>query len=61
MKLTLENDVLKTFFWSPWLVWLSGLSTILQTERLLVRFLVRAHACIVASFPGSGQGGGRGV
>ncbi|KAF6119515.1 hypothetical protein HJG60_010012 [Phyllostomus discolor] len=28
----------------PWLVWLSGLSASLRTERLLVRFPVRAHA-----------------
>ena len=28
----------------PWLVWLSGLSAGLQTERLLVWFPVRAHA-----------------
>ena len=30
----------------PWLVWLSGLSAGLQTERSLVRFLVRAHAWV---------------
>ena len=28
----------------PWLVWLSGLGTGLQTKGLLVRFPVRAHA-----------------
>ena len=30
----------------PWLVWLSGLSASLQTERLLVQFPVRAHAWV---------------
>ena len=30
----------------PWLVWLSELSAGLQTERLLVRFLVRAHVWV---------------
>ena len=31
----------------PWLVWLSGLSTGLQTKALLVQFLVRACAWVV--------------
>ena len=30
----------------PWLVWLSGLSTSLQTKGLLVRFPVRPHAWV---------------
>ena len=30
----------------PWLVWLSGLSASLWTERSLVRFPVRAHAWV---------------
>ena len=30
----------------PWLVWLSGLSASLWTERLLVAFPVRAHAWV---------------
>ena len=37
-----------------WLVWLSGLSVRLQTERLLVRFLVRAHAWVVGQVPSWG-------
>ena len=39
----------------PWLVWLSGLSASLQTEGLLVRFLVRAHAWVVGWVPGWGR------
>ena len=34
-----------------WMVWLSGLSTSLQTKRLQVRFPVRAHAWVVAQVP----------
>ena len=36
---------------SPWLVWLSGLSTGLQTERLPVRGPVRTHAWIAGQVP----------
>ena len=36
------------------LVWLSGLSTRLQTERLLVQFPVRAHAWVAGQIPISG-------
>ena len=35
----------------PRLVWLSGLSTGLQTERLLVQFPVRAPAWVVGQVP----------
>ena len=35
----------------PWLVWLSVLSTGLQTEKSLVRFLVRAHAWVAGWSP----------
>ena len=38
---------------SACLVWLSGLSTSLQTERLLVQFPVKAHAW--AAGPGGGM------
>ena len=31
----------------PWLVWLSGLSVDLRTERLLVRFPFRVHTWVV--------------
>ena len=37
-----------------WLLWLSGLSTSLQTERSPVRFLVRAHAWVASQVPSSG-------
>ena len=37
-----------------WLVWLSGLSTGLKTERSLVQFLVRAHAWVVGQAPTRG-------
>ena len=36
----------------PWLVWLSGLSAGLRTERSLVQFLVRAHAWVVGQVLG---------
>ena len=32
----------------PWLVWLSGLSAVLQIEGLPVRFPVRAHAWVAS-------------
>ena len=38
----------------PWLLWLSGWSAGLQTERLLVRFLVRAHAWVGGRSPFGG-------
>ena len=43
---------------SPWLVCLSGLSTGLQTEGLLVRYLVRAHAWVAGQVPSWGHAGG---
>ena len=42
----------------PWLVWLSGMSISPQTERSLVRFLVRAHVWIVGQVPSWGHAGG---
>ena len=42
----------------PWLVWLSGWSTSLRTKRSLVRFLARAHACVVGQVPSWGHVGG---
>ena len=38
----------------PWLVWLSGLSTRLQSKGLLVQFPIRAHAWVVGSVPSQG-------
>ena len=35
----------------PWLEWLSGLSTGLQSKGSLVRFPVRAHAWVVGQIP----------
>ena len=35
----------------PWPVWLSGLDSILPTERSLVRFPVREHAWVASSVP----------
>ena len=35
----------------PWLVWLSGLSASLRTERSPVRFPFRAHAWVVGQVP----------
>ena len=37
-----------------WLVWLSGLSTSLQTEGSSVQFPVRAHAWVVGQVPQCG-------
>ena len=47
-------DVLKNCF-SPWLVWLSGLSAGLQTKGSLVQFPVRAHAWVVGQVPSGGH------
>ena len=45
---------LKNDFFMPWLVWLSGVSAGLQTKGSQVRFLVRAHARVVAQVPSGG-------
>ena len=39
----------------PWLVWLSGLSTGLQTKGWLVQFTVRAHAWVVGQVLSRGR------
>ena len=46
----------KKYQWinQPWLVWLSGLSAGLQTERSLVRFPVRVHAWVEGQVPSLG-------
>ena len=38
----------------PWLGWLSGMGVILQSKRLSVQFLVRAHAWVVSLVLGQG-------
>ena len=38
----------------PWTVWLSGLSTSLQTKGSPTRFPVRAHAWVVGQVPSRG-------
>ena len=38
----------------PWLVWLSGLSTSLQTKGLVVQFAVRSHAWVEGQVPSRG-------
>ena len=43
---------------SPWLVWLSRLSTGLWTEMSLVGFLVRAHAWVAGQVPNWGRARG---
>ena len=40
--------------YKPWLAWFSRLSAGLQTKRLVVRFLVRAHARVVGQAPSQG-------
>ena len=40
---------------APWLVWLSGLSVSLWTERLTVQFPVRAHAWVAGQVPSRGR------
>ena len=42
----------------PWLVWFSGLGIVPQSERLLVRFPVRAHAWVVGQVLSWGHGRG---
>ena len=39
----------------PWLVWLSGLSTSLQTKGPLVQFPVRAYAWAAGQVPSRGR------
>ena len=39
----------------PWLVWLSRLGIIPQTERLPVEFPVKAHVWVLGQVPGWGQ------
>ena len=47
-----HNSVsLRILHFLPWLVWLSGLSTSLQTKGWLVRFPVRAYAWVVSQVP----------
>ena len=38
----------------PWLAWLSGLSTSLQTQGSPVQFPVKAHAWVVGQAPSRG-------
>ena len=38
----------------PWLVWLSGLSTVLQTKWSLVQFPVRTHVWLAGQVPSEG-------
>ena len=38
----------KIIFFQPWLVWLSGLSSSLQTKGSLVQFPVRAHSYVAS-------------
>ena len=47
--------VLKVTLNLPWMVWLSGLGIIPQTERLLVWFLVRGHAWVACQVPSWGR------
>ena len=39
----------------PWLVWLSGLGTSLQSKRSPVQFPVRAHAWVAVQVPSRGR------
>ena len=48
IKLQIKNT-------KSWLVWLSGLSTDLQTKRSLVQFPVRAHAWVLGQIPSWGH------
>ena len=52
---SLKFHLYEKVFILPWLVWLSGFSTNLQTKGLLVRFPVRTHAWIVGQVPGGGH------
>ena len=50
-QLYLNNNTKKV---KPWLVWLSGLSTGLQTKGLPVQIPVRVHAWVVGQVPSRG-------
>ena len=39
----------------PWLLWLSGLSAGLRTQKSLVPFPVRAHAWVAGQVPSGGR------
>ena len=39
----------------PWLVWLNGLSTGLQTKKSPIRFPIRAHALVAGQIPVGGS------
>ena len=53
------HHIYKTIYGNqPWLVWLSGLRADLRTERLLVRFPIRAYAWVVGQVPGWGSARG---
>ena len=47
--------MLKVLWASPWLLWLSGLSTILRTKRSPVWFPVGAHARVLGQVPSRGR------
>ena len=47
-------SIMKRPFW-PWLVWLRGMSTGLQTKGLPVWLPVRAHAWVAGQVPGWGH------
>ena len=49
-----QRENFETVVALPWLIWLSGLSTVLWTKGSLVRFPVRAHAWVVGQVPGRG-------
>ena len=53
-----EQQEKRIFFKKPWMVWLTRLTTNLQTERSPVQFPVRAHAWIVGQVPSWGHVGG---
>ena len=49
-----SEDIPEKEYVGLWLVQLSGLSAGLRTERLLVRFQVRAHVWVEGQVPGWG-------
>ena len=49
-----QSALFKKVFPLPWLVWLNGLSTGLQTKGSLVQFPVRAHSWVAGQVPSGG-------
>ena len=54
----LQREDIKNVYLEPWLVWPSGLHASLQTKRLRLQYLVRAHAWVASQAPSWGHARG---